>query len=89
MPPSVTLPCATISPDGAVTQLGYDSAGDLTSSATPDGNGTELATTTYAYDADGEQQTEVSPDGNVAAGNAGNYTTTTGYNADGQATRLL
>ena len=83
VPPSAVLPCATINPDGVVTQLAYNSAGDLTSTATPDGNGTELATTTYTYDADGEQQTEVSPDGNLTGANAGNYTTTTTYNANG------
>ena len=37
--PSQSLPCATINADGMVTQLGYDCAGDLTSSATLDGNG--------------------------------------------------
>jgi len=82
--PSMSLPCATIDADGTVTQLGYDSAGDLTSSATPDGNGTEVATTTYAYDADGEQTAMTAPDGNLTGANAGNYTTTTSYNADGQ-----
>ena len=83
VPPSAALPCATINPNGVVTQLAYNSAGDLTSTSTPDGNGTELATTTYTYDADGEQQTEVSPDGNLTGANAGNYTTTTTYNANG------
>ena len=53
--PSTELPCATIDPDGVVTQLAYDSAGDLTSSSTPDGNaGGEVAETTYGYDTDGE-----------------------------------
>jgi YD repeat-containing protein len=47
-PPSSSLPCATINADGVVTQLGYDSAGDLVSSSTPDGNGSELATTTQS-----------------------------------------
>ena len=27
-PPSASLPCATINPDGVVTQLAYDAAGD-------------------------------------------------------------
>jgi RHS repeat-associated protein len=83
-PPSQTLPCATISGDGVVTQLAYDSAGDLTSSATPDGNGTQVATTTYGYNGDGEQTSTVAPDGNLAGANAGNYTTATAYNADGK-----
>ena len=82
--PSMSLPCATVDADGTVTQLGYDSAGDRTSSATPDGNGTEVATTSYTYDADGEQTAVTAPDGNLAGANAGNYTTTTSYNADGQ-----
>ncbi|HEY5989389.1 MAG TPA: hypothetical protein VIV12_23870, partial [Streptosporangiaceae bacterium] len=48
VPPSPSLPCAKINADGVVTQLGYNSYGDLTSSSTPDGNGSELATTTYS-----------------------------------------
>ena len=66
-PPSTSLPCATINADGVVTQLAYDSPGDLTSSSTPDGNGTELATTTTAYDSDGEPTSTVAPDGNLPA----------------------
>jgi RHS repeat-associated protein len=86
-PPTMSLPCATINAIGVVTQLEYDTAGDLELSSTPDGNsGGELATTTFTYDGDGEQLTEVAPDGNVSGGNAGNYTTTTAYNADGQTT---
>ena len=82
-PPSVSLPCAMIEPDGVVTQFGYNFRGDLTSSSAPDGNGTELATTTYTYNVDGQQTTETSPDGNLTGANAGNYTTTTVYNSDG------
>src|SRR5205823_3583995 len=42
--PASSLPCATIDPNGVVTQLAYNSAGDLTSASTPDGNpGGELA----------------------------------------------
>jgi RHS repeat-associated protein len=87
-PPSQSLPCAKINADGVVTQLQYDAQGDLTSSSTPDGNGSELATTTYAYNADGEQSSTTSPDGNVSGANAGNYTTTTAWNADGQKTSV-
>jgi trimeric autotransporter adhesin len=88
-PLSASLPCAAINKLGVVTQLEYDSAGDLELSSTPDGNsGAELATTSYTYDADGEQLTEVAPDGNVSGGNAGNYTTTTVYNADGEETSV-
>lgn len=83
-PPSASLPCATINADGVVTQLGYDAQGDLTSSATPDGNGSEIATTTFGYNGDGEQTSKVTPDGNVAGANAANFTTVTGYNNDGQ-----
>lgn len=81
-PPSSSLPCATIDADGNVTQLAYDSAGDVTASSTPDGNGTELASTTTGYDADGNQTSTTSPDGNLAGANAANYTTTTTYDAD-------
>jgi RHS repeat-associated protein len=88
-PPSASLPCAAINADGVVTQLEYDSAGDLELSSTPDGNsGGQLATATYTYNADGEQLTKVPPDGNVSGANAGNYTTTTVYNADGEQTSV-
>ena len=84
-PPTASLPCATINAAGVVTQLEYDSAGDLELSSTPDGNGGgQLANTSYTYDGDGEQLTEVAPDGNVSGANAGNYTTTTAWNADGE-----
>lgn len=93
MPPSVSLPCATISANGVVTQLAYYGStssddGLLESSSTPDGNGSELATTTYGYDGDGEQTSMVSPDGNLTGANAGNYTTNTTYNADGEQTAV-
>jgi trimeric autotransporter adhesin len=87
-PPSQTLPCAKISADGVVTQLSYNSMGDLTSSSTPDGNGTEIAKTTYTDNGDGEQLTTVAPDGNVSGANAGNYTTTTAWNADDKQTSV-
>jgi YD repeat-containing protein len=87
--PSSELPCATINANGVVTQLAYDSHGDVTSSATPDGNsGGELATTTHTYDTDGEQTSTVSPNGNLSGANAGNFTTTTAYNADGKKTSV-
>ena len=77
--PSTELSCATIDPDGVVTQLAYDAAGDLTSKSTPDGNtGGELATTTYGYDTDGEQTSTVAPDGNLSGANTGNFTTSYG-----------
>jgi trimeric autotransporter adhesin len=87
-PPSRSLPCAKINADGVVTQLEYDSQGDLVSSSTPDGNGSEVATTTYTDDADGEQTVSTAPDGNVSDANEGNYTTTTAYNADGKKTSV-
>jgi RHS repeat-associated protein len=37
--PSTELPCATINPDGVVTQLAYNTDGDLTSKSTPNQNG--------------------------------------------------
>ena len=87
-PPSHSLPCAKVNADGIVTQLTYDTAGDLTSSSTPDGNSTQTATTTYTYDADGEQTSQTLPDGNLSGANAGNYTTVTTYNADGKQTSV-
>ncbi len=92
-PPSASLPCATINPDGVVTQLAYYGstspyAGLLETSATPDGNGSEIATTTYTYDADGEQTSVTSPDGNLTGANAGNYTTVVAYNSDAQKTSV-
>ena len=87
-PPAQSLPCATITADGTVTQMEYDSYGDLLSSEVIDANGSQNATTTYTYDADGEQLTEVAPDGNVSGANAGNYTTVTAYNADGEKTSV-
>ena len=91
-PPSSSLPCATINPNGVVTQLSYDSDGDLTQSSAPDGNsGGQLATTTYGYDGDGDQTSQVAPDGNVSGATAAttaNYTTATAFNADGQKTSV-
>lgn len=84
--PTASLPCADIDADGVVTQLAYDKAGDLTASSTPDGNGSEVATTTYTYDGDGEQTSVTSPDGNLPGANVGDYTTTSSYNADGEKT---
>jgi RHS repeat-associated protein len=88
-PPSTSLPCATIDADDYVTQLGYNSAGDVISSATPDGNPGETATTTSTYDADGNQVTTTSPLGNLSGANAANYTTTTTYDADGEPTETV
>ena len=83
--PSAELACATIDPNAVVTQLVYNSAGDLTSKSTPDGNsGGELATTTYGYNTDGEQTSSVAQDGNLSGANAANYTTTKAYDDDGQ-----
>ena len=84
-PPSASLQCATIDPNGVVTQLGYDSStGDLTSSSTPDGNsGGEVAKTTYTYDSDGEQTTVTAPDGNLSGASAADFTTTNTYTDDG------
>jgi YD repeat-containing protein len=64
--------------------MAYDAQGDLISMSEPDGNGAEIATTTYSYDADGERTSVTTPDGNLPGANAGNYTAVTRYNADGQ-----
>jgi YD repeat-containing protein len=87
-PPSASLPCATINPDGIVSQLAYDTSGDLTSTSTPDGNGTELATTSYTYDGDGEQLSTTTADGSLTGANQADYTTITAYNADSQTTTV-
>ena len=79
--PSTELPCATINPDGVVTQLTYDSRGDLTSKST-----TYPSKTTYGYDTDGEQTSMTTPDGNLTGANAANFTTTYVYNSGGQLT---
>ena len=82
-PPSTSLPCITINPDAVVTQMGYQSNGDLSWSSTPDGNpSNELATTSYAYDGDGNQTSTTSPMGNISGANSANFTTTTTYDAD-------
>jgi RHS repeat-associated protein len=87
--PTSSLPCATINADGVVTQLGYDSAGDLASSSTPDGNsGGEVAKTTYGYDGDGERTTEIAADGNLSGATAADYTTVTAYDNDGEVTSV-
>jgi RHS repeat-associated protein len=83
--PSSSLPCATIDPNGVVTQLGYDTAGDVASSATPDGNsGGEVSETTYGYNGDGERTSTTAPDGNLTGATAGDFTTTTVYDNAGQ-----
>ena len=46
----------------------------------------EIAKTTYGYDGDGERTSTIAPDGNISGATAGNYTTTTAYNADGKQT---
>jgi RHS repeat-associated protein len=87
--PASSLPCSTIDANGVVTQLGYDAAGDLNSSATPDGNsGGEVAKTTYGYDGDGEQTSVTAPDGNLTGATAANFTTTTAYDNDGEVTSV-
>jgi RHS repeat-associated protein len=84
-PPSTSLPCATIDGNGVVTQLGYDTAGDVTSSSTLDGNsGGELAKTSYTYEGDGEQTSVVAPDGNLTGATVANFTTTTAYDNDAE-----
>jgi RHS repeat-associated protein len=86
--PSAQLTCATINASGMVTQLAYDSAGDLISSSVPNGYGSAAVTTTYGYDADGEQISTTSPDGNLPSANPANYTTTSTFNGDGEQTSV-
>jgi len=83
--PSGSLPCALVDPNGVSTQLGYDAAGDLSSSSTADGNaGGELATTSYGYDGDGERTSITAPNGNLSGATAAVYTTSYGYDSDGR-----
>jgi RHS repeat-associated protein len=86
--PASALPCATIDPNGVVTQLGYDSSsGDITSSSTPDGNaGGEVAQTTFGYDGYGELTTTTAPNGNLSGATAADFTTTNAYDSDGELT---
>ena len=69
--PFESLPCATIDANGNVTQLSYDSVGDAISTAIPDGNGSELATTTDSYDANGNETSATSPQGNLSGAERG------------------
>src|SRR5260370_3228893 len=87
-PASPSLPCAMIGADGVVSQLRYNAQGDVPSSSAPDGNGSQVALTTFGYDGDGEQTSVVAPDGNLSGANAGNYTTVTAWNADGDKTSV-
>jgi RHS repeat-associated protein len=87
-PPSPELPCASIGENGVVAQDSYNSAGDLTSVSRPDGNGSETAARTFGYNGDGLETSNTSPDGNLPTANAGNYTTVTAYDVDGQTTSV-
>ena len=101
--PSSSLACATINPDGVVTQITYNQDGDAIKLSSPDtklitssSSGTsspsssgELSVITSTYDADGELTSVVSPDGNVPGANKANYTTTYTYDADGELTQKV
>ena len=83
--PSTSLACATIDADGVVTQLAYDSDGDLTSSSTPDGNATSTAGTISTF-AGGTVGRTVGTDVGQLANNVTTETiagTTYAYVADG------
>ena len=94
-PSSVVLPCAEIAPDNwlaaanpqpapRVTQIAYDSHGDLTTKIVVDATGKSSAKTTYNYDADGELTAQASPLGNLRGADKALYTTHFAYNADGE-----
>ena len=87
-PPDTSLPCATIDPNGVVSQLAYDAtSGDMTSAATPDGNtGDEVAETTYTYTGNGLVHTVTAPDGNLSGASAADFTTTNTYDDDNELT---
>jgi RHS repeat-associated protein len=84
--PSSSLPCATINPNGVMTQLSYDKYGDLLTASTPNGNLSSVSTNTFAYNVDGELTSNISPNGNIPGANAANFTTSYSYNADGELT---
>ncbi len=86
--PAASLPCASIDAAGGVTQLQYDTHGDLISASAPDGNGSEVAEVSFTYDGDGQQTSTTTADGNLPGATKANFTTTTAYNADGQATAV-
>jgi YD repeat-containing protein len=82
---------AEINADGVVTQLAYDSADDLTSSATPDGNGSEVEGDIYTLDglrtnnrAGGGPGSAAVGDPSVAVYNGGNM-----YMVDASGNRVL
>jgi RHS repeat-associated protein len=93
-PPAPSLPCATIAAPNSssgsvappVTQLAYDSYGDVTSRTVVNANGSQNATTSYLYDADGDVTSTTSPLGNLTGADASLYTTTTTYDQAGEVT---
>ncbi|MHB8458421.1 MAG: hypothetical protein ACYDBS_12150, partial [Acidimicrobiales bacterium] len=61
--PSPSLQCATVDARQMVTQLSYDSSGDLALVTNPDGD-----TTSFAYDTNGEMYCSISPKVNAKGG---------------------
>lgn len=93
-PPAPDLPCATIAAPNftsttvapPVTQIAYDSYGDVTSRTVVNANGSQSATTSYSYDLDGEVTSTTSPLGNLSGADGALYTTTTTYDQAGEVT---
>jgi RHS repeat-associated protein len=74
---------STTDPLGRTSSFGYDADGNQTSMTDPTG-----AIMTAMFDADSEQVTQVAADGNASGASASDFTTTYGYDADGEQTSL-
>ncbi|PPT15892.1 hypothetical protein CYQ11_26215 [Streptomyces cinnamoneus] len=70
-------------PLGKVTSFGYDADGHRTRMISPEGR-----TTTWSYDDDGRTATQVDPRGNVSDAEAAQFTTSFGYDAAGNQTKV-
>ena len=75
--------------NGAATTYAYDADDELVSQRTPPNSSTSPPpTTTFTYDADGNLASQTAPDGNVPGAKPGSYTSTFGYDAINEQTRI-
>ncbi|MEU6176090.1 DUF6531 domain-containing protein [Streptantibioticus parmotrematis] len=72
---------STKDPNGKTSTRGYDTTGNLTAATDPLGE-----RTTYTYDKDNRELTTVTPRGNAIGATPAAYTTSYGYDADGNRT---